>query len=173
MELKLDESLIKRRQQWVLLRPCLAYQECAREGYTAFIHDGPIHLMSVFTIDLFTQPWAWHSLAGVVGSDGTAKPRAQWSTRERLAVVDYARRMLDGIGEGELRIELDRLSFGFARTLTVSETVIATSRQGNAPASTVVGVGEINEYDFSDVKTRAGDHLHIPKTRSVIYGRAN
>lgn len=167
----LDESIIQKRQQWVLRHPCLHVDQCGRPGYVADIRDGKITLRTVLTIDFWMRPWSWRSTIGVIGLDGKPKARMLWTTAEKVAAVAYARQMLTNIGHGENQRELDDVSFGFARLLTWHEMQIALTCTGNAPAAQMVAAGEINEYDFSDRKTQAGDGLHVPTQRRIIYGR--
>lgn len=169
----LDETIIQKRQQWVVRHPCSHYTECGRPGYAAEIQDGPVTLRTILSVDLFTQPWAWHSQIGVIGPDARPKLRMFWTTQERIAAVAYARRMVQGVGQGVNTLETDDLSLGYARILTWRETQIVLACTGNAPASQMIAAGEIGEYDVTDKKTQVGDGLFIPTNRSVIYGRGN
>lgn len=169
----LDETIIQKRQAWVLRHPCSHYKECGRPGYIAEIKDGPITLRTVLSIDLFTQPWAWHSQIGVIGPDGNPKPRMFWTTTERIAAVAYARRMLVNVGQGVNALETDDLSLGYARILTWRETQAVLACVGNVPTAQKVAIGEIGEYDTTDKKSQVGDGLFIPTQREVLHGRGN
>lgn len=169
-----DESLLKKRQAWVLLHPCVTYLECGRQGYRAiFQSDSGVKFITVLTIDLFTQPWAWHSQIGIIGPGGKAKLSSAYTLPERLEAVELAQYLVSGVGEGRPVFERDSLSLGFARTLTVSETHTAMAFQGNAPERDLFPVGEFNVYDAGHSITQAGESLQIPKTRTVLYGRGN
>lgn len=169
-----DESLRKKRQQWVLLHPCQRFEECGRLGYRIlFKGESGIKFISVLTIDLFTQPWAWHSQVGIIGENGKAKPSGSYTLPERLEAVELASHLLIGVGCNRPRFSRDDLSLTFSKTLTIEETAIALAMQGNAPKPDLFPVGEVNIYDADDLSTFAGSSLLIPKTRTVLYGRGN
>jgi hypothetical protein len=167
----MDLRLIKKRQRWVLEHPCRTVQECGKLGYRAdFDLAGGNRVATVLTIDLFSEPLAWHSDVAIIGNDGAAKPVALWSVSDRAAAFDLSFQMLAGVGKPDAQtVDCDGWKVGFVRPLTGAETVRAMEVAGRRPAAEPVAIGEISEFDFSDFETEADEGLFLPTEREIVY----
>lgn len=166
----MNKDLIKSRQRFVLCHPCRTLTECGQPGMVIDWQMGGIKLRTVLTIDLFTEPLAWHADVAVLNSDDTAIPVIRWTPADRAAALDFAKRMLEGVGvKDQLKLDGDAWRLGFIRPLTIQEAsfVLGMAERRARPAP--IPIGELNAYDTNDERTRADEHSWAPVERKIIY----
>lgn len=170
----MNRSVEQIRQSWVLRHPCRTVEECGNLGYRVDLSLVGHPVATVLTIDLFTEPLAWHSDVAILGPDGIARPVVEWSDMDRAAAFDLARGMIAGVGCPDTdRAECDEIKIGIVRCLSAAEAAIVYEIAKRRPKSGLPAIGEINLYDFNDRHSEAGDGIYAPIERTVIHGRGH
>ena len=167
----MDMSIIKVRQDWVLRNPCEKLQDCGKPGYVSVDEFGALTVVTSLTIDLFSDPLGWHAQAiRLINGKPVELYGQDVAAVQTLGAI--ASSLVYGVGiPTSQQLTTDKWAVNYFRSLTLAEVekVLAfadANRRSFEPG--IIAIGELNEYDMSNRKTRVGDGLHIPINRKVI-----
>lgn len=169
----INPNLNKARQRWALSNPCKTVEQCGRPGCRADFTVAGKSIATILTVDLFTQPLAWHCQIGLIAPNGETKSIEEWDNGDVSAAAEIARQILAGVGApGADRIIFDELSLTVARQLNIDEAAFVYNITRDFKRIKPVAIAEAAEYNFANKKTQVGDGAFIPQNR-IIYEREN